>query len=562
MSSRAEELFGPCVQNFAQPDLRMVVTNRTLAVCRGFVVSGTMSIMNYELEISKSKPAVFDSLDGPRLPPLVSGSGTSSLLTSSLTKPFEAYRAGFESASFTLEVWFYPLPSTGELVVVGHSGEGVLWDGSEFILRIKMAGGVLEERWRPSQTKAFHVVLVYTPGAARLYVDGAPVAGLELPRESFTNTTASISINIGGSGVYDSLALYYRALSANEIRDHYSWGNDIPDATQIAMQLGGAAWSLSYADVNVIESFVYDEDNFDLGHSEGVAVADGRLIAEDGAGTWKHAIALSALTGETTAGIHVTYEGQGAVFSYSLNGTAWIPVASKRTILEDATASPSLMLRLELDDDAWVSELRLDVLGDRVMTPLSGNRALKFKGVSMSQSAGNQLDYESDAGATLHNGYLEIDLDRLDSPSTIKTVEFWYRKTTDANQLILDAGSARVRINDRTVSYSGAPVKINGATITNGVHQIDLNVWNHFQVAYSTPANVVTRIGQQKDGQFPGEGSIYGLAVYSDVPANSYSRSIGAPSLRVNDSGGITVTESDPTVSIYSNSWSYISGGQ
>jgi len=515
--------------------------------------------MNYEMELSQHRPAVFNTLNGG-VPPLVAGSGSAIRRSASLDTNFSAFSLGYEATSFTLEVWFLPLTNTGELVIIGHGSEGVLWDGSSFVLRVKQGDGtvITQSTWTPTEIKAFHVVMTYSPGQVNLFVDGQSVTNLELIDLSFSAPKdAPVTINGGtGTAIYDSLALYYRALTALEIQQHYNWGNSVPDSISIAMAKGATTWELAYPNVDLEVSFTYDSSNFDEGFMENVNILEDNLI---GVGEWRQSIVLFSLIGTTSAGIHVTYEGEGVIFSYSLDGTLWITAPNKTTILEDSVLEEDaiLYIRLELsDENSWVRSLRLDVLASKVIRPASGSRNLTFKSVSLDQTPGNQLDYHNDAGATIKaGGLLTIGLDQTENPVNIKTVEFWAKFST-AGSLVLSDGRSAVVKSDGLIGYNigDFEIYINDIYAVNNNTIIRFNEWNFFSVRFISADNKIVDIAA------PG-ATVYGLATYSYIPTGTYQFNVGAPALRVDDTSGLTVTESASAAKIHAYSWSYVPGG-
>lgn len=520
--------------------------------------------MNYELEVGRSQPYYFNTLNGGR-PPLVSGSGSSTLFTSSSGYSFPFFVNGYESSAFSLEVWWLPVSFSGStpVVIIGHASEGVLWDGSRFILRIMGPNSTpIDATWTPTDIKAFLVVMTYSVSGSQLYIDGTQVASIDTTGIEFTATAGTqIQLNLNGTatGIYDSLALYTRALKAQEIKDHYLWGNEVPDATQIAMIKGANTWSLSYKDVELLDSFTYQSDNFPSGYFENTSLLDGNLAATTSAGgTWKQSVALSSLLTGSSAGVHLTYQGHGVTMDYSTDGTTWTPVENKTTILQDVNlVDIILMVRLTFPDTAsWVSSLKIDVLANRIMAPLSGNRMLTFKSAAMDQTPGNQLDYQSDAGANIGSGgYATIEPDGATSPDNVKIIEFW-AKTSGVAWLFRGNGvSLQVKSAGLVGFSAGLSLKVNNVSVSSDALNVSFGQWNHYQITLTAASNDALMMGD--DGV-----TMYGLATYSSVVSNSYLSNIGAPSLRVSDTSGITVSENSPTIKIYAKSWSYVSSGR
>lgn len=535
--------------------------------------------MNYEMEISQHRPASFLTLNGG-VPPLVAGSGTATRLTSNVDFVTTIFNVGTESIPFSLEVWFLPLTNTGELVVIGHTTEGVLWDGTKFILRVKQGDGtaIIESNWTPLQVKAFHVVMVYTPGRASLYIDGEMVTSIELPTANFFATNQPARIHGGtGTGIYDSFAVYYRALTTFEIQQHYLWGNVVPDARSIATAKGASTWSLSYEDVDIFKKFEFTSNDFSQGYIDNVGVENDLLVTgSDAVGVWRQSISLSALDSATTPGIHVTYEGQGVTFAYSLDGITWVNTPNKTTILEDATLNDAMLyFQITLANaSSWLKILRLDALASRKMNPLNGNRTLSFKSTAMDQTPGNQLDYQADWGADLGtNGFLTYNIDGNDNPVLVGSTEIWVKiNTIPSNFTLLDGqlangtGTAWLDVSTTgAISPGQGQVYVNGVVRTSG-YVLTLNTWHHIVLVENTANNFAGFVGRSRSGGQSGDVTIGHLAAHPQRLSASqitqlYNLNVGAPALRVDDTSSVTMTESSPAASIYAYSWSYVSGG-
>jgi hypothetical protein len=361
--------------------------------------------MSYELEIQKSLPVAINTLNGTR-PPLVAGSGTASLFTTNTTdNSFGGWVKGREDSPFSIEFWALPLTVTGpSLLMIGHTLEGLFYDGSDYILRLQYAGaGTIEARWREPEIKAHHFVITYDLALASLYVDGERVIVIELPQQdTFTNTNATININYSnGSGIYDSLAFYYRTLPLSEIKEHYALGRAVDSSVAIASSKGATTWSLTYADVDIEQTVTYNSTNWDKGFFTDTSYRD-RLGADVAGGTWQVAVPLGAMT-TSTAGVHLRFVGESVELEWSTDAVTWAGIGNKTTILEDISPTDLMLyIRLTLiNEDSWVESLTADILRSRVMQPFSGSRQLSFKDVEMDEISGVQLEYQSDMGAQI-----------------------------------------------------------------------------------------------------------------------------------------------------------------
>lgn len=490
---------------------------------------------------------------------------------------FPLYNESYPSSAFSLEAWVLPVSHNlaGEVTLIGHQTEGILWDGVDLIFRVNLkSGSRIESRWTPDQIQVFYIVLTFDGGRLTIFVNGERIKELEFPdNDTFAAPSGSdikihyLSNSVTSSVIYDCSALYNRALSDREVKAHYSWGNEIMDSVKIAMLKDASTWSLTYENVDLEDTVIYNSNNWDAGLIEGLSVVD-RLIpdTEDG-GTWKAGIPLGNIIGDTCAGVNLTCQGQDYILSYSLDGTVWIDVANKVTILEDVSADGlALLLRLTVLNGGWVDSLRVDILANRVMNPLSGNRTLIFKAASMDQTIGNQLDYQSDWGAAITNGgYVEAQPDVSASVRNVGSIELWAKVNDTDGFLIGNTSSNYVKITSGAYAFNGVTPYRNGVLVTNG--SFPKNEWAHWVFVLGTANNNAIRIGGNMAGDSMLDCTVGHFAVYENKfsaadAQNLYKRNIGAPALRVDDISAITLTEDNPAIGIFAYSWSIMSGGR
>lgn len=524
--------------------------------------------MNYELEVSKSIPAVFNSLNGS-LPPLVAGSGSATLLSSALDTTFLAFSKAYPNEPFSLEVWFRPLTNTGEQVVIGHASEGVLWNGTQFILRTKHgdAAASTEVGWTPPMIKAFHLVMVYTPGQASLYVDGVLTLNINLPMTPFASTGTIVRLNGGtGTGIYDSMALYYRALPGSEILEHYIWGKAVRSPVQVATANGGSTWNLMHGESDIYATERFDAANWDLFFLNGLGVIGGRLTPNEGGGTWMGMVPLSAIIEGVTAGISLKYQGLGVVLSYSTDGAAWTPVVNGAIILEDTDVTDvNLLVRIDLPDEGWVDYLTVSILNDRILSPASGTRDLAYRKVELDYENPSPLDYLNTWGAVIiPGGYMTVP---IDAAEPVRAVEMWVKpNTTGATATFVGAADwVGISATGLLSNTNGVTVYRNGQALANG-GQVGLNTWNHLLIIFPSDRTTNLRIGQSVGDDAPLDGAIGHLALYNKSFSAAealalYQSNVGSPRLRIDDASGVTLTEQATPVAFYAQDWSYISGG-
>lgn len=524
--------------------------------------------MSYELEIQKSFPVTVDTLNGAR-PPLVAGSGSASLVTTSTPHiGFNGWVKGRENSPFSIEVWALPVTVSGSLLLIGHVAEGLFYDGTDYILRIQYSNNIFEGRWKETEKKAHHFVMTYDISAFVLYVDGERVITIDLPGDDqFLPTNPQLNINqVGGTAIYDSLATYYRVLPAREIKEHFALGRSVRTSTDIASSKGGDTWTLTYADVDVDQSIRYDSTNWDSGSFFQSSYTD-RLRADVAeGGTWMVAVPLGAFD-ITTAGIHLTYVGEGVALAYSLDGATWTIVPNKKTVLEDAdTTDATLFVRIDMEDDAsWVESLTLDMLKSRAMQAFSGTRQLLFKSSAMDQTPGSQLEFQEDMGAQVRGGYLEVQPDPTPAtPRSVSTVELWAKLDDNDGFLVGATASNYVSITASSLAATGFTVYRNGVAFPGGA--TTTGQWDHYVFVSTSPITGVVRIGDRLTGGTSLDLTVGHLATYEKAftageAASLYSANVGAPAVQIQDTGNISMSESATPTDIYAYAWSIVSGG-
>jgi hypothetical protein len=143
----------------------------------------------------------------------------------------------------------------------------------------------------------------------------------------------------------------------------------------------------------------------------------------------------------------------------------------------------------------------------------------------------------------------------------MKVVEMWVKYDELTNTTLVELSGLRVRIDSGTLRIgAGVTVKINDVAATNNVTTVSVGQWNFFQIVFPTATNDEVRIGRNQDGSFPGDLTVYGIALYPDVPSGSYQANVGIPGLRVDDTGGFSLSESATPYDIYAYNWSIVSG--
>lgn len=517
--------------------------------------------MNYELEIQKSNPDVFANLNGNR-PPLVAGSGNSTYMSASSNIENKAWVSGLENQSFTQEVWYLPVSVTADTVVMGHSNEGVFFDGTKFTLKIKLAGGTIENTWIPDEIQSWLLTIVYDTKNFFLYVNGDLKITLTIPSGSvYSNSNANTVLNSGpGSGIYDSAAVFYRNLDGSEIRLHHLWGTSIMSSFNISAKKGADAYELTYSSVDVFQSFQFDETNWDRGYLVDVDITSS-VRPDSTTGSWSMVVPI--ITESTTlSGIHVTAYGTQYTLEYSTDGTSWQMFNNKTTILQDQPITPVLIRVNLLTVDSRLSKLIIDVLEDRTIESSRTSRVITFKNAYFDQTPSSQIVYQYDSGATLNSGYLKVSSDTAPNATSVKAIEFWAKIDSASGSLIYFTDSNNVALSGGSLNVTGCTVYRNGELLANNT--TNRKEMSHYLVILNTAANSEFIIGANSALTNNLGMNISSLAIYSRTftapEADAlYRFNVGSPSYVANDNA-ITVTEPASPFDLYAYTWSIVSG--
>lgn len=338
----------------------------------------------------------------------------------------------------------------------------------------------------------------------------------------------------------------------------------------IARDKGAEIYEFTYDNADIAETFHFVEGNWQPSFANNVTVADKITPMFDSAGisqagTWL----VSASTPDipTAAAVQIRWVAQGVTVSYSLNGgTTWTAIANGAVIDLAGVPAPDLDFQVSFpggiqDDAASLTQLNIYVFATETLKSSRGIRNMTFDKVSLSELVGHQANPLPDEGAVFPSGgYLQIEPDARPTAEivNVNTVEFWFKKTSTENSLVLDTGTEKVRINNNLITLTSCTATVDGVSVVSGTTTASLNQWHFMQVVFTTPNNRTIRLGKSLTNTDPGSYAIFGLATYPDIPTNTYAANVGNLTVRVDDPATLTVSQPAPGVDIYAYDWAIV----
>lgn len=302
---------------------------------------------------------------------------------------------------------------------------------------------------------------------------------------------------------------------------------------EIALAKGASdIFVFDYAYVDLADTIVFNSDDWGLYSGTDVDVSDAIRPGLDVDGTtslassWTASVTLFHLTTFSTA--HVEWEGSGFTVEYTLDGTVWTTISNHAVI--SLAGDPDFDIRVNfaggvVEDTAELTSLTVYVLQSDTLFSVSGDRTITFNN-----------DPIIDGGMTLDATVTVSAAATLDTADLVGTIEMWVQ--TFGSSTIFASGPAGT---DYRNGAAGSAL----ATATQ-----------HFVRSVTTPANVSIGLATAKRITHL---AIYPTAMTSTQVAALYAAQAPTPT-RLDDPGGITVTEPSPPTNIYAYAWSFVSG--
>lgn len=343
----------------------------------------------------------------------------------------------------------------------------------------------------------------------------------------------------------------------------------MPDNTlDIALVNGAEAYDFVYDNADVAGVFAFENGSWQPYQSDNVLI-DSVVhpeFDEDGvseAGTFTVSIPLGQFAEKSSA--HVRWDGGDIELSYTLNGTDWNVLTNGDYI--PLTASSDLDIRTTFaagdpDSTAELTRLAVYVLATDTLVSSAGVRDVSFSNTGLSETSGDQTALRPDEGAHIFDGgYIEVSADTSVPATTISRIEFWAKVNNNPSvtQTMFEIGSERVARNLVQVLdfTAGLEVSMDGVpkADASGV-PIPLDTWIFYQIDLIAPVNQPFRLGKRFGDTNPTDMEVYGLAVYELQPVGTYEANVSTPTLSIDESSYLTVTETDPAYDIYAYAWS------
>lgn len=488
---------------------------------------------------------------------VVAGAANSSIFTNAKQATFTPglFSQGRELYPFTLECWILPVlkTSVGSQAVLSHPGDldGLTVNGKTVSFKtVYTTTGTAECVYTAPVYMRMHIVAIHTDEHNQLYVNGSLVAETDISDDQYDDTFASADTTLvaGETASTQALAMngvavYDRALSAEEISQHYAEGVNSVPAADVVSGLGGAVLGASPA-----ETFLTDTWNSNADWEEGyyidAASQDDVLFAmvDDTdltiAGTWYTSFPLDYGENTSIYGVSLDYEGKNVTVAVSLDGVSWTSApAGQRVPVFSSGFDPTdedLQIRVTFasgQDEAYLSSMTVTgyVTSD---IPQFSTRVVTATGNTAFNNLGEPAYMRDDQGIYL-DGTLTVSPDTADDAPPQRTVEVWVKR--------LDATAF-------TISTSGTQYR-NG--LASSVAP-PIGEWVLMHVVSGTDITTsITLTGKAIVGQV----AIYDTSLTAAQVAKAYISYVGRQILRVNSAASVAINTPVGNANIYAYDW-------
>jgi len=542
-------------------------------------------------------------------PPLVVGGGNSYVMDGSNHYRFLTPLFYLDSPArpFTLEAWFKAVSITGPKGIIGHNGQddGLQFDGESIsFTTLHGPAGPAVARYYPENSDAsFHAVGVHSESKNELFVDGTLVASIDLTEaqllSNYTISTAPGYLYVGhrpGSIIVDAVAVYSNALTARQVKLHFTLGRDVPDLRELIQKRSGDYWTLTDNTSAVAFDFKFDtNEEWQDAQAASVRIADNLLLpafAADGStvsGTWIAGFILPSIIEPKVDGSKIEFDGDGnfQIHTSINDGTTWSPAVNGREVTGlsagATTTNKALLVRVTFPAGTADNVSRLRHLSIKLYRNRSSAGSITGLPVSLigkaalATSIHQPIENDDSMGVEFYDGGSAT----MPSLSGIRTLEFWVKAnaaqpTTAEWWHILDyrnADSTGVGYLARDTatsnwSVNGGTLYVNGkATILSSDFALTPTRWYHVVFVMSAPSTNRIIINNNFVGDTGRPISVGLFATYPQVmtaadASSLYNAYMGIPNQVIVETTGLVVRDAPTqTVKIYSYDWSTLASG-
>lgn len=319
---------------------------------------------------------------------------------------------------------------------------------------------------------------------------------------------------------------------------------------QISAAKGGDVFILDYAHADAAQVFSFKAGSWTPYLSSNVTVRDSITPNLDSTGaTLAGSITFSVtlLHLDSFASSHLEFDGSDITVEYTIDGgTNWTVVTGSTAFALNPSNHPDLDVRVSFaaGGSGVLNSVTVYVLSDGSITSNSGSRALTF---------GHDLITDTglvSSGETISPASDAIDIGSIEIMTVLGQL----------NSTILNGSVFSFRTDAAgVVVATGCTVYVNGTVSTSVPDLVVSSRPYHFVVVPNAPVNEVFTIGAGL--------TISHLALYQAVLTSSDALTLftsevnGMPTITINDSSVITVTERDPATEFFAYAWSIVSSG-
>lgn len=502
----------------------------------------------------------------PTAAPLVAGASFAPIFNSTAPGVFvnrSNFRQGFETKSFALEAWVYPVV-VGKQTILSHSGvyDG-LWIENNIVhfSTNYITAGAADASFDIKTTRAIHVVGVHNANQNRLYVDGVLVDTVNLTAEQKNDSYNPSDVNLyAGPGTsstskiaVNAVALY-NFITPEAIRRNFMAGRAVVPQANIPPQFDGIPLYLDAGagDVYFEREFINREE-FVTGYGNNVNFEDTRVSPRLGdnrlsiASSWSAAFPLDIFEITSIYGIFVEWSALNVTVEARINTGSWTALTNRRLItgIGPAYATTDKLLEIRVTFPAGVAANlsfleSLSIVGFQSNTfDTTESRSISVSYPGVPRKDYEPIEYNENNGVYLDGGTLTIAPDTSETPEPVYTIEIW------------------AKIVSGTLTRTGITASASWTNAAGGA-ALQIGQWGLFTLSSATDLSGVTLTfsGDVIIGQI----ALYPTALTQTQVTQIYKCYTGVPVLSFTDTGSIGIAEVASPVTLSIRDWAVEAG--
>lgn len=494
---------------------------------------------------------------------------------------------------FTLSAWL-GLDAFVPGTVLGHKGQsdGLYFDADFIYFAVKLTdGSFVRTSWPlPDVTKNYQAVGTYNGNRVSLYIDGALVSeaaipdGLRIATQADTNLYAQAPS--GAAFRIESPAIYMYELTPEQVKRQYDVAMRIAPTLDNVSRIGGTLYRFSDLDrdVRYVKDIDWTMDGFGLDLDISSELRPNYDTSDlSVAASYTITVPIADLDAPVNAqGMKVEWSGDGnfTVECSIDNGTTWTALGNGIVPTNTVGLSGTITPQVRISFAAGRAK-NLDVVRNMRITVYSSNivysannreRTALLTGapttsddwtepVQNDKSMGLSNTASGARMATINES---TEVDRFD----VGTIELWLPANAASGTYIVDsrsvtpANTSYIWLNgSRQVAFAGfSAVYVDGAARTSGTYVPVAGRMMHIVAVYSAPHNAKIALGPTGGTEIR-MAALYPNQLTAAEAIALYNSYFGYPSLKVDDTNAIVLSETAPAAKAYVKDWSVTGGG-